>query len=441
MTTRKKVLIGVGVVLGLAVLAVLALREDRGGGVEVRAEAVQRRDLVARVSATGHIEAKRRVELRAEVPGRIVRLPVDEGQDVGEGDLLVVLDPTQHEAAVQRASASVAEARARESQARAAYQQTERDADRFRRLKEATPDLVTDQEVERAVTEAEVQRALWRAAEHSVEQAEAALREARDRLDKTVIRSPMAGRVTRLDVEAGETVIQGGFLDPLLMTISDLSVMEAVIEVDETDIPAVSAGDSAFVEIDAFPGRRFPGRVSKVGTGALQPRSAQGQTGTGGTGSERAVDFEVRITLAEPPPGIRPDLSATADIVTATRRQALAVPITALTLVPADQVEALPAEDVPDERRGVVAGGRDLEGVFVVDGEEARFRPLEIGIAGENHFEVLAGLEEGEVVVSGPYQAIRELRDGARIRVSRADTAGAAGRGVAGRDGAEPASP
>ncbi len=435
MTGKTKALIGLGIVVVLGVMVALALREDRGRAIDVRTDQVRRMDLVSRVSATGHIEAKRRVELRAEVPGRIVRLPVSEGQDVGRGDLLVVLDPAQYEAAVQQARAAVSRERARQAQARASFLQADRDADRFRRLQEANPDLVTAQEVERAVTEAEVQRSLWQAAEHAVEQAEAALREAEDGLAKTVIRSPMAGRITRLDVEEGETVIQGGFLDPLLMTISDLSVMEAVIEVDETDVPSISEGDSAMVEIDAFPGRRFPGRVTKVGTSSIIPR---GQQDASGTSSQRAIDFEVRITLATPPEGIRPDLSTTADIVTATRSETLAIPITALTIVDAEQVERLPAEVLGETPRDGGAGpaAGDVEGVFVVEDDRARFRAVEVGVAGESHFEVLHGLEEGEWVIAGPYQAVRDLRDGTRVRVVSADTLGR--RGVAGGSGTEP---
>lgn len=426
MTGKTKALIGLGIVVVLGVMMVLALGEDRGRAVDVRTEQVRRMDLVARVSATGHIEAQRRVELRAEIPGRIIQLPVTEGQDVSRGDLLVVLDPTQYEAAAQQARAAVSRERARETQARSSFLQAERDADRFRRLQEASPDLVTAQEVERAVTEAEIQRSLWQAAEHAVEQAEAALREAEDRLAKTVIRSPMSGRITRLDVEEGETVIQGGFLDPLLMTISDLSVMEAVIEVDETDVPSISEGDSALMEIDAFPGRRFPGRVTKVGSSSIRPR---GQQEGAAASTERAIDFEVRITLQSPPQGIRPDLSATADIVTATRARALAIPITALTIVEAEQVERLPAEALD---RGATAAGPgpgtgDVEGVFVVEEDRARFRAVEVGIAGESHFEVLEGLAEDEWVVSGPYQAVRDLSDGTRVRVVAADTAGTRG--------------
>lgn len=417
MTGRRKVLIGVAVAMLLGLLTFLSLREERGRTVEVRVEDVRRRALVARVSATGRIEPKRRVMLRAEVPGRIVRLPVEEGQDVREGDLLAVLDPVQYEAAVQQARAALSQAQAQEAQAHYRYLQASRDAERLDSLKARTADLVTDQEVEFARTEADAQRAVWEAARHAVEQAHARLQEAEDRLGKTVIRAPMSGRITRLDVEVGETVLVALFLDPLLMTISDLSVMEAVIEVDETDVPHIRMGDSALVEIDAFPNRRFAGRVTKIGDSSIRPPGAQQQAPSA---SQRAIDFEVRITLEDPPEGVRPDLSATADVVTAVRAEALAIPITALTLVDADEVETLPSELLPGAgRRG---DRRDVEGVFVVENGRARFRAVEVGIAGEGYFEVVGGLEEGELVVSGTYQAIRELKDGTRVKVTAADT-------------------
>lgn len=418
MTNRRRILIAIGVVLFLGLLGFLALREEGGSVVEVRVERAHARPLVARVASTGHIEPKRSVDISADISGRVVELAVEEGEDVREGDLLLVIDPLQYRAAVEQARAGLSEARAREAQARAAFLQAERDATRLETLEERAPDLVTDQEVELARTEAETRRALWQAAEHAVEQAEAALAQAEDRLAKTVIRAPMSGRVTRLNVDEGETAVVGTISTPgtLLMTISDLSVMEAVMEVDETDVPRVALGDSASVEIDAFPGRRFSGRVTKIGNSSIRPREPRAAAGS--SGSERAIDFEVRITLDDPPEGVRPDLSATADVVTAVRPAALAIPITAVTLV---EAERMPSELLgPEEADGT---RREVEGVFVVEEDVARFRPVEVGIAGESHFEVLDGLAEGEWVVSGTYQAIRELEDGARVRITAADSA------------------
>lgn len=416
MSRRRKILVGVAVTALIAVLAVQAVRAGRSDAVSVRGEVVDRRDLVSRVTATGHIEPKSSVDISADISGRIVTLPVEEGQDVVEGDLLLEIDPTQYEASLRAARARLSEARARESRARADYMQAGREWDRLRELKQRTPDLVTDQEAEQTRTRAEVAEAEWRAARHAVDQAEAAVAEAEDRLSKTVIRSPMDGRVTRLNVEKGETAVVGTMNNPgsLLLTVADLSVMEAVVEVDETEIPRVAIGDSASVEIDAFPDTAFAGRVTKIGNSSVRPRSPTS------TSQDQAVDFEVRITLDAPPEGIRPDLSATADVVTATREEVLAIPIIALTLQDTAELEGEWRERLP----AGIAASEELEGVFVAEGGTARFRPVRVGVTGDNYFEVVAGLAEGDTVVSGTYQAIRDLADGDAVEFSRVDGAG-----------------
>lgn len=249
----------------------------------------------------------------------------------------------------------------------------------------------------------------------------------------------MSGRVTRLNVERGETAIVGTMNNPgsLLLTIADLSVMEAVIEVDETDIPEISIGDSTLVTIDAFRGQEFFGRVTKIGNSSIRPRNELQSS------SEQAIDFEVRITLEDPGVDLRTDLSATADVVTAVRPEVLAIPIIALTLmdpsqferIPVEGEEVQPGEDGSSGEPGEESAARDtaaepIEGVYVLDGDRVRFRPVEVGIAGDNYFEVLDGLDEGETVVSGTYQAIRELEDGALVRVEgQEDESGPAGAG------------
>lgn len=422
MTTRNKTLVGIGVVALLGLMAYMALRQPRGDRVDVRTEEVGRRDLVSRVTATGHVEARRAVEISADISGRIVELPVEEGQEVEEGALLLRIDPTQYRAAVRRAEASVAEAEAREARAEAAYRRAQRAWERTKTLRDAGENYVTEDEAEAAQTDAELARAEWNAAQHSVEQARAALNEARDRLEKTVIRAPMTGRITRLNVDVGETAVVGTMNNPgsLLLTISDLAEMEAVLEVDETDIPRVSVGDSATVEVDAFPDRAIAGRVRKISNSSVQ--GARARAGTG----DQAVDFEVRVALQDPPAGIRPDLSATGDVITAVRGEALAIPIIALTLRTPEQLGS--DAEIP---AGARQPGEGIEGVFVVHGDTVAFQPLEIGVAGESHFEVESGLSEGDTVVSGPYEAIRQLGPGSRVRRTGA-TSGGSGEADAG---------
>ncbi len=429
----KKAIIAVVAVGLLATMGFLATQRQGRGAVEVRVEAVGLRDLVDDVSATGHIEPKTHVDITTDVAGRIIELPVEEGQDVEEGDLLLQIDPALFQAAVQRAEAALAQASANRAQQEAAYRQAQRDADRLTALQARGTDFVTEAEVEQAVTNADVQNRLLEATEHQVDQAEASLDQERDRLGKTTIRAPMSGRITRLNVERGETAIVGTMNNPgsLLLTVADLSVMEAVIEVDETDVPDITIGDSAYVEIDAFPNRRFVGTVTEIGNSSIVPLNPAASGG-----SAQAIDFEVRIELREPPEGIRPDLSATADVITATRDGVPSIPITALTLMDADEYEEIPNENLPSAPQSDAV--RDIEGVFVIEGDIVRFRPVEIGIAGENYFEVLSGIEVGTTVVSGSFQAIRELTDGSRIRID-APAAGATANGEGSSGGSDAA--
>ena len=421
MSRGKKILIGAAVVSLLAIMAILALRSGREDVVEVGSGKVARRDLVARVSATGYIEPKRLVDISADVSGRVVELNVEEGDEVAEGDLLLVIDPARFEAAVERAQAGLAEASAREAQARGNYLQAQRDWERIRDLKARLPEMVTDTEFETARTGAEVQEALWQSGQHAVDMARAGLKEARDNLAKTVIRAPMSGRVTRLNVEKGETAIVGTMNNPgsLLITVADLSVMEAVIEVDETDVPDISIGDSVSVSVDAFPDRKFVGRVTKIGNSSIRPRSQQVSS------ADQAIDFEIRVTLDDAEVELRPDLSASADVITDVRPGVLAIPIISLTLMDPSEFERMPNElEEAGAEAAASDSGEPIEGVFVVVDGLARFRPVEVGVAGDSYFEVLSGLEEDEVVVSGTYQAMRDLSDGDAVRATEADSAG-----------------
>ncbi len=424
MSKKKKILIGVGVALVIGVFATLALRQGRRGGVEVRSEKVQRRDLVSLVTASGRIRPHLSVDIQADVSGRIVELRVDEGEVVIRGDTLLVIDPTTFRAALRRAQAALSSAQATAAQARANRDQAERSLRRTRRIREQNKELISDQELETAETNFEVNEALYQAAEHQVAQARANLQEARDQLAKTVISAPMSGRVTRLNVEEGETAIVGTMNNPgtVLLTVADLSEMEAVIEVDETDIPEIELGDSADVEVDAFPDQTFTGRVTEIAHSSIQG----GTLGLSGSTSDQSVDFEVVIQLDDPPSQLRTDLSCTADVVAATRDSAHNIPIIALTLRQPEEEEE---EEEEEERSGDTEAeeiqlldedeAEEEEGVFVINGDNTvTFRPVKVGIAGREHFEVLEGLEEGETIVAGSYQAIRRLKDGDPVKPS-----------------------
>jgi HlyD family secretion protein len=408
MQRRSKIVIGVVAVAVLgAVTATLVVR-NRNQGTEVRLDVVERRNLVEVVTASGNVRARRTVDMSSDVSARVSELLVLEGDDVVAGQVLLRLEPDQYEAAMARAEAQLAQARSQESQQRANLIRAERDLDRLLSLRARDSLLVSRQQIDDGETNLEVAQATLESSAHGVSQAEAAVAEAADRLSKTVFTAPMSGRVTRLNVEEGETVIIGTMNNPgsLVLTISDLAVMEAVMRVDETDVPRISPGDSASIRIDAFPDRTFTGRVTEIGNSAVTPPSEQS------TGQQAAIDFEVVLTLDDTDAPLRPDLSATADVVVATREDVLSVPIIALTVRGGDGT----GEDETRSSEGTDAGASDVEGVFVVSQRQVRFTPVEVGITGREHFEVLSGVEVGDTIVAGPYQAIRGLSDEDQIR-------------------------
>jgi HlyD family secretion protein len=399
----------------------------REKGIEVRFEQVGRRDLVAAVTASGKIQPKKKVDISADITGRITRIGVREGDFVQKGQFLLQIDPTIYQANMQRAQAAMSSAEAGAVQARATRDQSQRALTRTKELREQNPNLISQEQLEQAQTAFDIADANLTASQHLVEQARAGLQEARDQLAKTHLVAPMPGRVTRLAVEEGEVAVPGTFSREtgLLLTISDLSVIQTKVQVDETDVVRLHMGDSVEVTIDAFPDTTFVGRVTKVSNSAILT-AASAATGQ----SDRAVDYEVEITLVNPPSEVRPDLSATARIVTDTRKQALAIPIIALTVRENTPIstEQRPARGTaqaatpPDtSRRGAAGGGnkKEAEGVFLIHNGVATFHPVKVGIAGEEHFEVVEGVHQGDTIVAGPYQAIRDLKEGARVRPNR----------------------
>ncbi len=418
MTKNVKLSVIGGVVVALVGIGVLTAAKSGKKAVEVRTETVQARDLVASVTASGQVRPQTKVDLSSDITGKIVRLDVKEGQMVTKGQFLLQIDAQQAEAAVQRVTASVASSRAQLSQAQANLIQAQRSYERTAAIKKTNPTLISDENMEQLRTAVDVNKALYESARHSVDQASASLRDARSALGKTSIYAPMSGRVTRLVVEQGETAIQGTMNKDAatLLTIADMSVLETKVKVDETDVARIALGDSAVIQIDAFPDTTFLGRVTKISNSAVKAAAA-------GQSTDQAVDYEVTIQLLNTPPETRPDFSATAKIITDTRRKVLSIPIIALTV---RENEALTKGDTAvglgKARPTKDVGKKDVEGVFVVGKDnKVTFRPVKVGIPGEKHFEVLSGLKAGEKIVAGTYQAIRELKDGAVIRETKVD--------------------
>lgn len=417
----KKVKLSIAGVSALVIVLVGSVAAANSGtkAVEVRVEPVEKRDLVASVTASGQVQPQTKVDIASDVAGKITQLSVKEGQMVSKGQFLLQIDQEQAQAMVSRAEAALAAAQAQNAQARANLIQAERSYERTAEMKKNNPQLVSDEQIEQLKTAVDVNKALHEASTHSVEQSRAALKDARSALSKTTIYAPMAGRVTRLVVEQGETAVPGTFNKDAatLLTISDMSILETKVRVDETDVARIAVGDSAVVQIDAFPDTTFVGRVSQISNSSVRAGAVQ-------QSADQAVDYEVTIQLLNAPQETRPDFSATAKIVTDMRKTVLSIPIIALTvrenqnLASGDTAVGLgrprPTRDIEK---------KDVEGVFVV-GEDnlVTFRPVEVGIAGEKHFEVLTGLKDGEKIVAGTYQAIRELKDGALVRAAATDS-------------------
>ena len=409
MKTQSKVLIGISIasLLGLAVW--FSLMWPRNQGIEVRLEAIEYQDLVEIVTASGNIRARRTVDISSDVSARVTELLVDEGADVVRGQTLLRLEPDQYQASLSRSEASLAQAQAQAAQQDANLIRAQRDLDRQLALRARDSLLISRQQIDDAHTNLEVAVATLESAQHGVASAQAAVDEADDLLSKTIFTAPIDGKITRLNVEEGETVIIGTMNNPgsLVLTISDLSVIEVVVQVDETDVSSIGLGDKAAIRIDAFPEQEFIGDVTEIGNSAINPPSQQA------AGQQAAIDFEVVLTLEATKAPLRPDLSATAEVVVESRNQTLAVPIIAMTV---REEEGEWSEDEDQTSSVDLDEINEIEGVFLVNEGRVSFTPVNIGIAGQEYFEVLSGLSAGDIVVAGPYQQIRDLIDGDAVR-------------------------
>jgi HlyD family secretion protein len=421
MSKRTKWGVGGAIVVAIVLVGVLSAAKGRNKATEVRIEPVERRDLVASVTASGQVIPQTKVDLASDITGRIVRLSVKEGDLVTKGQFLLEIDPSQYRAAAERAAAAVASARSQAASARPSLTQARRNYARLLELKKANPTLVSDEQVEQLKTQVDIAQAQLEAAQNGIAQSQASLRDAQSLLAKTTIYAPMSGRVTRLNVREGETAIMGTLNKDAatLLTISDMSVLETKVKVDETDVSRIQIGDSTVVQIDAFPDTTFLGRVTEISNSSIRGAGAA----AGANPADQAIDYEVTIRLLNAPPATRPDFSATAKIITDTRNSVLSIPIIALTvredtLAGKDSGAVTLAKAAPTKQ----VGKRDIEGVFVVGADsKVTFKPVKVGIAGEKYFEVVTGLSEKDRIVGGTYQAIRELKDGSRVKSSEAE--------------------
>ena len=437
--TGRKVLIALGILIVAAAVVAANLWYSRDTSLAVTVEEIRLRDLEAVVSASGKIQPKRLVNISADTPGRVVNLAVNEGERVRQGQFLLQIDPRSLRTRVDSGSASLRAAQAALEQARQAVQtarvqlrQAQQNLERQRDLWQQQ--LTTKEALDRAENELRVAESALGEREKQVTaqtarigQEEAGLESARYDLSKVRIESPIDGIVTRRNIQEGETAVIGTMNNPgtVLLTLADMSVIQAEVEVDETNIPFVSLGQTAEVMIDALPDRTFRGTVTEIGNSPIQA------TGTN-TGARQATNFKVVVVIEEDIPDVRPGFTCTADITTATRTSVPAVPIPAVAvreLVFDDEGQIVKAPRERRQRRpGVepvavaaeLAPGQtreEVEGVFVLRNDAAEFVPIKLGIAGDRYFEVLQGLRPGDRVVTGPYNSVRGMADGDPVKV------------------------
>jgi HlyD family secretion protein len=408
MSKKVKIIVGVAVVLGLGAILAFSLSGKDRNLARVTTAKVERVDLLAKVTANGKIQARRKVDLSALVMGQIVNLAVKEGDHVKRGQLLLQIDKAQLAAAAQGREASLAAMRHDLDAAKANAAQAKLDYQRAKGNYDAR--ILSEAEYQKAKSSLDTAEATLAATEQRMNQASADLLGSRDSLSKTTVTAPIDGIVTALPVKEGEVTVIGTMNNPgtQLLTISDMGEVEAVMMVDETSVPQVKIGQTASLSIDAYPGRNFPGLVTEVGSSPIPKNDPDLLSLTQGS---EAINFKVKIRVEKPPETIRPGFSVTAEIETGREAGATAIPI-----------QALVVRDVPKKNdKAPRASGRPEteEGVYVVKGGKLEFVKVETGLAGELMIEVKKGPALGAEIVTGPFKVLRQVKEGDKVVVEK----------------------
>jgi HlyD family secretion protein len=397
---KKKTLIIIGVIALIGVIVILNLSSQREKSVKVTIEKTKTRNLTAIVSASGEVKPKKNINISALILGRIVKIGIKEGQEVKAGDFLLKLDSTQYEAMAEHDRAFIQSSRAERIKAEATLK---RNTDFYNRQKNLYDNqLISKEQLEQAKVQLDIADASMRSLDFQIAQADASLKSTLDNLAKTVYSSPIDGMITSKRVEEGEMAIIGTMNNPgtVLMTIADLSVMEVEVQVDETDVVGVQLGQTANVRVDAFPNQIIKGKVTEIGSSALQ------KTSVATTTTQESKDFKVVVTLENPSKLLKPGLSASADIITGERKNVLAVPISALVV----------RDKAPSAEEANAGKKAEEEGLFIAENGRAKFVPVRKGIMGDLDIEIVDGLKAGQEVIVGPYDALRQMKDGLLVK-------------------------
>ena len=400
---RKRVWLIVG---GLAVVVVagaaFASYQKKHAPTEVSVAKVTLEDVVAKVTANGKIQAEKKVDLAALVMGQIVNLAVREGDPVKAGDFLLQIDKTRATAVEAGSAAALSGSQSQLDSARAGLEQAQGD---FTRAQDNyRSGIIPVADFQHAQAALDTARAAYVTAQHQIEQSRAVLAASRDDLSKTTERSPIDGIITALRIKAGEVTVVGTMNNPgtQLMTISDMTTVQAVLMVDETDTPNIALGQKAVLTMDSYPDRHFDGVVTEVGSSPIAKDDVEL---AGLTTTSDAINFKVRVKLIDPPPSIRPGFSVSADIITGNRSKVPAIPLAAVVI-----------RDSPKGDKDATGRLKTEQGVYTVLNDKAAFVPIKTGLAGELQIEVTDGLRPGIVVVTGPFKTLRTIKDGDRVK-------------------------
>jgi len=402
---KRKIVWGIVILVVVAGIGGFAMSRRGPKPKGIQTAKVERQDLQAKVSANGKVQATKKVDLSATVPGQVVHLAVREGDFVKKGQFLLQLDAVNYRAGAKSSQFSMQALLKDLDSAR--FNADQAKADLERAAKNNAAGILAEADLQRARTNASTPQAALLASEQRVEQARATLEGAQNSLSKTTIVAPMDGIVTARRIEEGEVAVIGVQNQPgtVLLTISDMSVVEAEMEIDETSIPSVALGQTARVHVDAYQNQTFDGTVTEVGSSPIIV--APGPT-------TEAIKFKVKVQLTNPPAGIKPGLSVQADILTGFRSKVLTVPLQAMVVRDAE----------PKKGEAKAAGStKEEEGVYIVENGKAVFKAIKTGLLGELSVEVLDGIKEGETLITGPFRELRDLKPGDQVREQKPEEA------------------
>jgi len=413
MAKKKKLFLILSGAIIVVVFIIIALVKNQEKLIPVTIEKVKTGKIISLVTANGKVEAKTRVNVSADVMGRIVNLPVVEGNYVTKGQLLVEIDKTQKLTDVAQMRAALTSAKVSEEEAQLNFDRQEQ----FYKQNYSSK------------AEFDLARATLDRAKALVNQTQASLNRALDELDKCTIRAPMKGTITTLNSEEGENVIIGTMnnLGTVIMVISDLSEIEVKADIDETDIARLALNQQVKIALDAFPDTTFKGKVTEIGNAAKLT----------GTYQEQVTNFEVTILITDKVEGIKPGMNATVDITTDVRDNTIKIPIQAVVMrklsetldkTKNDPNGAVASETKAENNPDSVKSGEDeeeeeeeIEGVFLVENKEVKFVPVTAGISDQQNIEIISGLEKDQTIVTGSYKTLRMLKHGDKVKPKEKD--------------------